>query len=245
MVSKQLLVLLLLSGFSLFSQSYPDRHSSVLGDAWLSNVKTTSPNAQRGSIHWIRYDLGDTYSMHQSKFWNINHPSYLNAGAQTIIIDYSMNGTDWKEFGRYNLKQCTGSTFYEGESGPDFSGLIARYVLINIINNYGHATISGLSEIKINVAPATVSSKDQEFEKIEISASPNPFSNATTINLENVKDLTNLTYQITDLNGKILLSDKVTKENIQLDGTGLISGMYNCRIIHPSGVKSIQLVVVK
>ena len=40
------------------AQAYPDRHSNVSDDAWLSGTATQSPNAIRGVVHWIRYDLG-------------------------------------------------------------------------------------------------------------------------------------------------------------------------------------------
>lgn len=45
-------------GFStLFSQAYPDRHSTNLTDGWLSCNATTNPNPVRGGGHWIMYNL--------------------------------------------------------------------------------------------------------------------------------------------------------------------------------------------
>ena len=52
----------------------------------------------------------------------------------------------------------SGQYFYE-VAGPDFSGLVARYVLINVISNHGNSSLTGIAEVKIDVTPATVAVK--------------------------------------------------------------------------------------
>lgn len=222
-------------------QAYPDRHSNVSDDAWLSSTASQSPNTARGSVHWIRYDLGETYAMHQSRFWNINTPGLTNAGANFIIIDYSIDGLTWYEWGRYTLPQSNGSTFYEGVDGPDFSGLVARFVLINVISNHGHANLRGLAEIKIDVSPATVSVKDNLLKNVEIKALPNPFSSSTTLQLNGLDHLTGLVYQCTDATGKLVANGVVNSNQIELSGQGLVAGVYYFSLIHAGGIKTITL----
>lgn len=224
---------------------YADRHSQVQNDAWISNVKSTSPNTARGVLHWIRYDLGDTYSIHKSKIWNINVPSLLNAGAKSIIIDYSIDGTNWIEWGRYELPQGSGSTFYEGEDGPNFSGLVARYLLLNITSNYGNATRSGLAEVKFEVAPATTSVADGKEKQYDISIHPNPASSIANIDIEGITNFDNVYYQITDASGKSIDSKKINGSSISYDVKNLSSGMYNFSVIYPGGIRSTPLNVVK
>ncbi len=224
---------------------YSDRHSQIQSDAWISNVKSISPNAVRGSLHWIRYDFGDTYAIQKSKFWNINTPSILTAGAKSMIIDYSIDGITWLEWGRYDLPQGSGSTMYQGEDGPNFSGLIARYILINITSNYGNTTNSGLAEVKFEVAPATTSVSDSEVKTYEINIFPNPATSTTTIEVDGIKNFDNLYYQISDAAGKTVETKKLNSNSWQYDVKDLATGVYNFSIIHPSGIKSTKLNVVK
>lgn len=238
-------------GFILFlnqihGQAYLDRHSTVQSDAWISNAKTNSPNAIRGNIHWIRYDLGETYSLQKSKIWNVNTPGILNAGAKTIIIDYSLDGTTWYEWGRYSLNQGTGTSFYEGQDGPDFSGLAARYLLINIKDNHGHATYAGLAEIKVDATPTTVSvEENQSLKGLEINASPNPFRNIAIVTLTNLPENLDLTYQLSDISGRLLTKEKVDGHPIEINGSDLVPGMYYFSVIHKTGIKTIPLEFIK
>lgn len=236
-----LAIMLLLSGQIGFGQAYPDRHSNVADDAWLSSSASQSPNAARGSVHWIRYDLGETYAMHQSQFWNINTPGMTNAGANFVIIDYSIDGNTWYEWGRYTLPQSNGSTFYEGVPGPDFSGLVARYVLINVISNHGNASLYGLAEVKIDVSPATVSVKDNLLKNVEITATPNPFNINTTLHLKGVDHLKDLVYRCTDVTGKLVASGDIDGSQIEFSGQGLAAGIYYFSIIHAGGIKTLTL----
>ncbi len=234
-----------LVSFTFGQISYNDRHSQIPADAWISNVKSPSPNAPRGNMHWIRYDFGDTYAMQKSKFWNINTPSMLTTGAKTMIIDYSIDGTTWIEWGRYDLPQGTGSTVYQGEDGPNFSGLIARYILINITSNYGHATNYGLAEVKFDVAPATTDISDSEIKQYQINVYPNPVSTTATVEIEGITNFDNLYYQISDASGRTVETRKLNNKTILYDVKNLSTGMYNFTVIHPGGIRSTQLNVVK
>jgi hypothetical protein len=240
-----ILPLLLICSLNLVSQvPYADRNSTVVTDAWLSNSKKLSPNISRGTIHWIQYDLGGTYALDKLKLWNINTPDQLTSGAKTIIVDYSFDGKTWKEWGKVDVEKGTGSSLYLGQDGPNFSGLVTRYLLFNITENYGNLSEAGLSEIRVNLKPATVPVKDI-VENIQIKAFPNPFNQSTMIDLGKLESIEDLFYQITNTNGQLIKNEKVSSNLIPVDGSNLPAGIYNFSIIHPSGKQTIQLTIAK
>jgi hypothetical protein len=117
------------------------------------------------------YNLGDTYSLNKSTIWNLNVPERINSfdnqawsltrlpgraedGMKDIIVDISINGTTWTEWGRFTIPKAPASGFYQGISGPDFLGKIAKYVLITGVSNHG-GPCYGLSEIKFIGTVAT------------------------------------------------------------------------------------------
>lgn len=140
---------------TLTAQCYLDRHNTTWYDAWTSCETSPNPNAAREDSHWLQYDLGHFYLLKNSQFWNANRPEHLQNGLKDVVIDVSLDGENWTEWGTYTLSQATGKNIYEGEVGPDFSEVLARYVLITAIDNHGGDCYS-LSEMKINVESAPV-----------------------------------------------------------------------------------------
>lgn len=136
--------------FQLNAQCFPDRHSTNWFDGWISCELTPNPNPQRGDSHWIMYDLGNLYELGHSHFWNANDPSHLDYGINEVVIDYSLDGIDWKELGNYSFSQASGLSTYEGETGPDFTGLYLKYVLITVLSNHG-GTCYGFGEARFEV----------------------------------------------------------------------------------------------
>jgi len=139
----------------LSAQMYPDRHNTNWFDGWISCTSSLSPNATRGDIHWVMYDLGFDYPLSEISLWNCNIPDSTDMGLQNVIIDYSKDGIDWEEVGDYTLSQSTGSSIYQGEVIGDFGGQTARYILINAMSNYGGSCYS-FSELRINIAESAV-----------------------------------------------------------------------------------------
>jgi hypothetical protein len=138
-------------------QCYPDRHSSNYFDGWRSCTPSPSPNPLRGTGHWIQYELDISYAIHQFHFWNINDPETSASGLQEYFIDYSINGTDWTEFGGFTLSEAGTTAFYEGEAGPDMGGIDAKFILITAKTNFDvNEPCFGFAEIKVVTSEANV-----------------------------------------------------------------------------------------
>lgn len=131
-------------------QCFPDRHNTSWYNSWTSCETAPNPNPIRGNSHWLHYDLGHDYVLSTSQIWNSNQPDSLSNGIQQVVIDYSLDGITWEEWGLHTIGMATGDKYYEGEIGPDFGGISARFVLITALSNHGGFCYS-LGELKINV----------------------------------------------------------------------------------------------
>ena len=129
---------------------YPDRHNTNWFDSWVSCSTSISPNAARGDIHWIMYDLGYEYPLNEIHLWNSNVPDSTDRGVQNLALDYSLDGTNWFEVGEFTVTEAPGSSIYEGEEIGSIDGKVGRYILFNVISNYG-ASCASFSEVRINV----------------------------------------------------------------------------------------------
>jgi hypothetical protein len=145
------------------AQCYENRHTTNAFDGWISCTEKNSPS-NHGLTHWIKYDFGQSYPLHDVVFWNLNHPEYADDGIKDVIIEYSMNGTTWNLFDTVTIPRAPLSGFYEGVWGPDLGGINARYLLLTALNNYGGGCY-GLSEIKVFTS-------DQQPNEFELPLSP-------------------------------------------------------------------------
>ena len=98
---------------------------------WLSCQPSLSPNASRGNVHWISYDLTRDYRLTTSQIWNYNVPNEVSKGFQNVNVDVSADGSTWTSIGNFNWPLATGETNYSGFAGPNFNGVEARYVLFS------------------------------------------------------------------------------------------------------------------
>ncbi len=218
------------------AQAYPDRHSTTWKDAWVSCETSDSPNVKRDPGHWIMYDLGDQYSLHESTFWNNNVPGQTARGLNQIIVDYSIDGAEWVELGTYNLSQGPGSAFYQVDDGPDFNGVNARYALISGMSNYGDNCFS-LSEVRINAAISTTTSfADNELD-VKMIVSPNPAANIARITL-NEMPAGNVQYQLTGVDGKLYMKGEVSNTEFEINVSQLSTGSYTFILFNEKGIKS-------
>ena len=227
---------------SAYSQAYPDRHNTSYTDAWVSCEEAESPNIKRDAGHWIMYDFGDQYSLHESTIWNFNVPDTTSRGMNDIVIDYSNDGETWVELGEYTINEAPGSSIYQGETGPDFGGVVAKYILISILSTHGDATCAAMSEFRVNATVATSTNVPNKELALELTASPNPASAYTMIQVEAV--LTDLQYSLVDMSGKLLRQGKVTDTNFRLNTSALVSGAYTLTVHNQDGNKSILVNVI-
>ena len=233
-----------------FAQQFPDRHSTDLADSWTSCTVTENPNKVREDSHWIMYDFGNEYTLQGTTIWNINAYEQTDKGTQELVIDYSIDGEEWTELAYHTLSEGTASSFYEGEEGPSFGGVNARYVIITSLSNYGHATCYGLSEVRFQATIATTSTDTEEEQLADnnIDVSPNPFDNQTTITLTDLRSGT-YNYSVVDITGKQVLNGKVDvlsdRVLLPINMEDFTTGAYIFRLQYDALTISKQLQVVK
>lgn len=190
---------------SVTAQQYPDRHSTDIADSWTSCTATENPNKVRALSHWIMYDFGNEYTLQGSTIWNVNGYEHTDKGTQELVIDYSIDGQNWTELAYHTLVEGPASSFYQGEEGPDFGGINARYVIVTSLSNFGHATCHGLSEVRFQATIATTTTDIEELlADNNISVSPNPFSDVTILTFTDMQSGT-YSYNVVDIAGKQVL----------------------------------------
>jgi len=122
----------------------------MVNDTWLSCNTSTNPNSLRGNGHWLMYDLGYTYNLTTTHFWNYNVNGQTGQGIRDCIIDYSIDGNNWANALTFQIPQAPGNSNYTGISGPDLGGINARYVLLTANSNWG-GSCAGLSEVRFDL----------------------------------------------------------------------------------------------
>ncbi|HIB76634.1 MAG TPA: T9SS type A sorting domain-containing protein [Flavobacteriales bacterium] len=237
------LQVLILIGFSILAlpselsaQFCEGAHSSSLDDSWLSCVETQNPNPDRSEGHWILYDFGDYYELNQSHFWNYNVMDETDRGVATMIVDWSIDGTTWSWWGDINLEQAPGSNSYIGEAGPDFDGLVVRYLLLSVASNHG-GNCYGFSELRLDVNPGVVNIDEISVASFNFGLHPNPATNHATIQIESFSDTrVNLFSPV----GTLVATYHPNSETTRLDLRNLASGAYLVEVINGSGEISTQ-----
>ena len=224
-------MILLISSMS--AQQFPDRHSTNITDSWTSCVATENPNKVREESHWIMYDFGNEYTLQETILWNINGYEHTDKGTQELVIDYSIDGQDWTELAYHTMAEGPASSFYQGEEGPNFGGVNARYVIITSLSNYGHETCHGLSEVRFQATIATTTDTEELIADNSLTVSPNPFNDLTTITLSDMES-GSYSYSVTDVAGKVVLNGTVEvsadKVILPLNMANQTSGSYIFRL---------------
>ena len=224
-----------------FGQCFTDRHSTANSAGWLSCIKTQNPNTERGLSHWIMYDLGEVHEIKESHFWNVNNPERLEEGVQEVVLDISIDGQSWWEWGSFTLDQSDGSAYYEGTSGPDFSGTNARYLLFTPVSNYG-GNCYGFAELRINVAEELISSTENLLD-VDLTLAPNPADNQTILTFDT--DLSGEgIIQVVDNIGRIVFRNSLNinpKGNYTLLTGDYPAGLYQVSLLMDNKIRTIEL----
>lgn len=196
------------------TQCYPDRHSMSLDAGWASCQKSINPNTSRPTSHWIHYDFGEIYQLGQSTVWNLNQFDRSNNGLNEIVIDYSVDGMEWIEWGYFNLDRADESSFYQGQDGPDLTGISAKEILITAISNHG-GPCYGINEIRIATSDVVSNITNVELENYYIEASPIPFDAQLQWSIISDKSQS-LAFKILDIKGSTMESGTVKTNTTNL-----------------------------
>ena len=239
-------------------------HSTGLDEAWLSCIAAPNPNSSRGTGHWLSYDFGQVYRLTSTRFWNFNVPERVNSynneswsltrvkgkpedGIKEIVIDYSFDGKNWKEWTRFELPKASASPYYEGIQGPDLGGLQTRYLLITALSNHGGSCF-GLSEVRFDVQEAPSSVQLASADRPEITLSPNPFDQQADVSLPGFP-VGRVDLRLTDLAGRVLSVQTVYSDG---NGSGFIwspgtqpPGMYLLQAVHELVEASLKIEIIR
>ncbi|MEL6831616.1 MAG: T9SS type A sorting domain-containing protein [Bacteroidota bacterium] len=219
-------ILVFLSLLSFYSASGQDcflaGHSTNENDSWLSCEEAPGPNPNRGTSHWVMYDLGYVYSLGSTHFWNYNVAGETANGMRELVIDVSLDGTVWTEVGTTFLQQATGTADYEGEVGLYLGQSEARYVLFTVRENWGGNCV-GLSEVRFDLE-GTVSLENEPNDDHHLTLFPNPASQVLYLET----DLAIQEVVLWDAAGREVMRQKRDSE---IDLSGLPAGLYWSRVI--------------
>jgi len=142
-----------------------DLHSTELTDMWLSGSEPLGA--------WIQYEFDKAYKLHQMWVWNSNKPvePLIGFGLKDVMIEYSVNGTDWIELGGVpEFAQAPGAAGYAHNTTVDFGGAAAKYVKITANSNWGGLLPQyGLSEVRFFYIPVQAREPDPESGTTDVS----------------------------------------------------------------------------
>ena len=124
-----------------------DQHGTDAVTMWLSNP---------GASPWIQYDFDKVYKLHELVVWNSNQnvESFLGLGAKDVVIETTVDGTEWTVLeGATLFNQAPGVETYTANTVIDFAGALAQSVRITVNAGYGMLPQYGLSEVRFLYIP--------------------------------------------------------------------------------------------
>ncbi len=143
-----------------------DQHSVNGWDMWLSSAG--DPNV------WIQYEFDKAYKLHELWIWNSNQivESIMGLGIKDVIIETSLDGTDWVRVESVpQIKQATGTMDYEHSTAIDLAGAVARQVRITMNSAWGTLAQFSISECRFFFIP-TYAREPEPTSDVEESVGP-------------------------------------------------------------------------
>jgi regulatory protein YycH of two-component signal transduction system YycFG len=119
-------------------------------------------------------------------------------------------------------------TFNTGNNGTEAQGVQQPYE-ISVVQIIKNADILKIDANNSTVSSSSVidKSEDVKFLNLKCIAYPNPTSDILTLSIEFPDKLnSNLSYQLFDLNGKLIESKKVENSNTSIDMNNLVPAAY-------------------
>jgi hypothetical protein len=126
-----------------------DQHSTTAADMWF-----TASGAQQPI--WIQYAFDRPYKLDKLMVWNSNQSTEnaLGVGAKDVTIEYSMDGEAWTALGDFVFNRATAKNTYTANTLIDLAGITARYIRIDVKNNWGNKLVQySLSEVRFFYVP--------------------------------------------------------------------------------------------
>jgi hypothetical protein len=124
-----------------------DLHDVNEFNMWLSARDATEPA-------WIQYQFDRPYKLHELMVWNYNRfrEDRLGYGFKEMVIEYSMDGTDFTALDPIQLEPATGKE----PASPNvvaLNGLVATHIRLRAVSNFSGRSQYGLSEVRILYLP--------------------------------------------------------------------------------------------
>ena len=127
-----------------------DVHSTSPEDMWFSATVDLAP--------WLQYEFDGIKQLDSMKVWNSNGAAEmaLGWGVKDVAIEYSVDGENWDVLADASqFSRAPGLATYDTYDNIAFGGVPAKYVRLNIANNWGGILMSySLSEIQFMEIPA-------------------------------------------------------------------------------------------
>ena len=97
---KKYILFLIINFISLqFLLAQCTENGNYWNQSWVSCNVTVNPNPSRGVSHWLLFDFQEAHFIDSSYVWNANRTGESGWGAKDVVIDYSLDGTNWLELG--------------------------------------------------------------------------------------------------------------------------------------------------
>ena len=135
------------------------------GTMWLSSEGAEQPT-------WIEYDLGKLYRLHEMWVWNSNEglEKSIGIGFKEVVIDYSVDGTEFVTFGTtHEFNQAPSTVNYAHNTTIDFTNISARYVRLTANSNFRNILDQyGLSEVRFFYIPVQARAPKPDSGEMEV-----------------------------------------------------------------------------
>ncbi len=98
----------------------------------------------------VVFDLGDVYSVGSTRIWNLNWEltDRLIRGTKNLTVESSVDGSTFSSVAALELAKAPGTPDYTGETFTFAEAPEARYIKFTLVDNYGHDSFIGLSEVR-------------------------------------------------------------------------------------------------
>ncbi|MDN3677087.1 T9SS type A sorting domain-containing protein [Flavobacterium paronense] len=217
------------------------------GNTGAYGVGTTAANAQGGTgQYWIFNNSIDVATNN----WLISPAFSLQAGEQVTVSFYERNAT---ANGLRSLRVTVGTTpsvaaqttqlysnaallnnTYTQITVPAWTAPAAGTYYFGFNDNSALATTTAATTMRFDTVNFTSVLGTSDFLSSKFSVFPNPVTNV--INFSNNANALVSTVEMTDMNGRVIKSDKVNATEGQISVSDLATGMYMMKITTDQGV---------